>query len=79
MSAGANHNGQPAAARLRAGDVPPPPGVDISTRERLSALLGERKRTVAGLSGLAVVSGLLESVIIGLIVQIAANAAKGTS
>ncbi len=80
MSRGGNHNGLAEASRRpRAGDVPPPAGTDISARERLSALLGERKRTVAGLSGLAVISGLLESVIIGLIVQIAANAAKGTA
>jgi ABC-type multidrug transport system fused ATPase/permease subunit len=74
-----NHNGPAAAAHVDAIDVPPPPGQHISTRERLSALLGERKRTVAALSGLAVVSGLSESIIIGLIVEIAANAAKGST
>jgi ABC-type multidrug transport system fused ATPase/permease subunit len=50
-----------------------------STRERLRALLGQRKRTVVALALCSVASGLTEAGIIALVAQIAATAFKGSA
>jgi ATP-binding cassette, subfamily B, bacterial len=49
----------------------------VSARERLSALLGDRKRTVAAVAAFSVASGISEAAIIALIIEIGFRAAKG--
>ena len=70
MSANNHHNGPSPAA-------PVPRAPEVSTRERLSALLGDRRRTVAAVMALAIVSGFAESAILALIITIATSAVKG--
>jgi ATP-binding cassette subfamily B protein len=57
-----------------AAELPP-----TSLRERLTALLGNRRRTVFVLAVCSVLSGLAEAGILALLAQIAATAAKGSS
>jgi ATP-binding cassette subfamily B protein len=49
-----------------------------STRERLGALLGDRRRTIAVLAGCSVASGLAEAGILALVAQIVATASNGS-
>ncbi len=50
-----------------------------STRERLEALLGDRRRTVVALAACSSLSGLAESALLVLLIQIAATAVKGST
>jgi ABC-type multidrug transport system fused ATPase/permease subunit len=53
--------------------VPPPPpsASPFAQRARLAALLGDRRKTMAGLAGSSIVSGLAESFMIVMLAQIA--------
>jgi ATP-binding cassette, subfamily B, bacterial len=61
------------AGRAEGGEEPPA----LSTRARLNALLGDRRRTVLALGGFSFVSGLAEAGILVLAAQIASTAVRG--
>jgi len=74
-----NNNNNNNNSHVHGSAAPPEPEQQLSMRERLNALLGERRRTVAAVAGFSVASGIAEAVIIALIIEITARAAKGGS